>query len=175
MSPGATPVAAEFFKGNRSALRDEETPTADETNDPSAEPSQVRDHLKLLFGLTCVALIVGIVGLLAVTGVGGVQRRPDAALFHTGDSGQWQGWPVSLFVRKYRTQSGGESVAIRFTAAMTTVMAMFTGCASALALAALLLFVLFTAAICISGVPVVPLGCRGGLSPVRLSRAVGKM
>ena len=132
-------------------MRDEETPTADETNDPSAEPSQVRDHLKLLFGLTCVALIVGIVGLLAVTELVGY-RDARTRLFFIPVIPGMEGLAVSLFVRKYRTQSGGESVAIRFTAAMTTVMAMFTGCASALALAALLLFVLFTAAICISGV-----------------------
>ncbi len=130
-------------------MGNEETPTADETEDHSACRPQNRDRLKLLFGLTCAALIVGIVGLAAVTELVGY-RDARMRLFFIPVIPGITGLALALLVRKYK--SGGPRVAIRFTAAMTTVMAMFTGCASALALAALLLFVLFTAAICISGV-----------------------
>ena len=124
-------------------------PTADETNGSSAERTHVRDRLKLLFGLTCCALIVGIVGLAAVTELVGY-RDARTRLFFIPVIPGITGLAIALLVRKYK--SGGDTFAIRFAAAMTTVMAMFTGCASALALAALLLFVLFTAAICTSGV-----------------------
>ena len=108
-----------------------------------------RNRLNLLLGVTGAAVVIGLAGVATVAGL--VEYR---------DARTWffflpvipgvVGLACTIWAGKYRC--GGDSVAVRFAATITTVMAWITGCASAVALAVLLLVVLFFSAICISGV-----------------------
>lgn len=107
------------------------------------------NRLNLLLLLTGAAVVVGLVGLVAVTELVGY-RDVRTWLFFAPVIPGVAGLACAAWIKKDRV--GTEGGVSRFATALSTVMAWFTGCGTALALAALLLFVLFVAAICASGV-----------------------
>ena len=109
----------------------------------------VRNRLILLLLGTGAAAVVGLVGLVAVTKLVGY-GDDRAWLFFVPVIPGVTGLVCAAWMRK--DSSSGKAVCSHILLTMTRVMSWLTGCSTALSMTVLLLFVLFVAAICASGV-----------------------
>ena len=107
----------------------------------SKEGPQIRDRLNLFLRLTGAGVIVGLVGFAVLDFLGDARTL----IFFIPVIPAITGLACALLVRT--NTSGGNYSASNLAARMTTILTWSTGCALALALAMLVLFVFFVALI----------------------------